>query len=197
MSEIPEFYKRVIQITTMDEKSTTEIPSGAVDRPFPIRKIARINNRWNETVERIDQANIEIWTDGSLLTENNSTGTSAIYVESAEEHTVKQTIKMKPPEGNNFSTRSELWAIYRALYGISDRCKATIYTDSQAAIEAIKSTVENQISTRKLIKYTNNGILRAIKIQYERLGQNKPTLIRKKITGPLTSPEKANQPRKR
>jgi ribonuclease HI len=108
------------------------------------------------------QQEIQLWTDGSHFPDSDQIGSATILVDPQTTNLILTEISSKPPLGQNTSTRAELWAIYRGLRELSSQTKISIHTDSQAAIESIKSSLQHPHNIRKLLKHNDNDILSAI-----------------------------------
>ncbi|KAL2918553.1 hypothetical protein HK105_201954 [Polyrhizophydium stewartii] len=70
-------------------------------------------------------------------------------------------LQVKPPPGFPSSTKAEIFAILHTVRHCAPGCHLTVFTDSQAAIDAIKKST-NLVSERNLLKLSCHGMLSAI-----------------------------------
>ncbi|KAL2912531.1 hypothetical protein HK105_207929, partial [Polyrhizophydium stewartii] len=70
-------------------------------------------------------------------------------------------LQVKPPPGFPSSTKAEIFAILHTVRHCAPGCHLTVFTDSQAAIDAIKKCT-NLVSERNLLKLSCHGMLSVI-----------------------------------
>ncbi|KAL2912326.1 hypothetical protein HK105_208173 [Polyrhizophydium stewartii] len=120
----------------------------------------------------IDAPRLLAWTDGSL--EDGEMGSAAVIclpphnpdldiASLADSSTLPiiAQLQVKPPPGFPSSTKAEIFAILHTVRHCAPGCHLTVFTDSQAAIDAIKKST-NLVSERNLLKLSCHGMLSAI-----------------------------------
>ncbi|KAL2918055.1 hypothetical protein HK105_202469 [Polyrhizophydium stewartii] len=120
----------------------------------------------------IDAPRLLAWTDGSL--EDGEMGSAAVIclpphnpdldtaslADSSALPIIAQ-LQVKPPPGFPSSTKAEIFAILHTVRHCAPGCHLTVFTDSQAAIDAIKKCT-NLVSERNLLKLSCHGMLSVI-----------------------------------
>ncbi|UYV72708.1 hypothetical protein LAZ67_10000380 [Cordylochernes scorpioides] len=131
--------------------------SKRADHPGLLRSLAM------ERIEKADKETIQIYTDGSLV-ENGSTGSGVLILKDSME--IKRRIK-NPKNLSVF--RSELTAILQALKLVekNETKNIIIYTDSKAAIFAIKNCCYSQDRLLKNIAEEINKLNKNTKISLQ------------------------------